>query len=192
MGTFGRTMAQFNEATEAYLKKFEKLRLHEDTAMHAALEQDVARVHNECNEERERHQAAREKRAAARAAREAAKGGLFRDATNQERPSAQSSKDERIAAERAIVAEQAIVAERARQQAERARPPAEEAPREQAPQRMKSRDEESRGSACLFERRMPVTPVPPSHTSSWSGAQSKMSAGRRAMKAMGRSVEGWS
>merc|ERR1719333_1166525 len=191
-------MAQFNEATEAYLKKFEKLRLHEDTAMHAALEQDVARVSNECNEERERHQAAREKRAAARAAREAAKGGLFRDATNQERPSAQSSKDERIAAERAIVAEQAIVAdqaivaERARQQAERARPPAEESPREQAPQRMKSRDEESRGSACLFERRMPVTPVPPSHTSSWSGAQSKMSAGRRAMKAMGRSVEGWS
>merc|ERR1711959_324872 len=185
MGAGSRTMAQFNEATEAYLKKFEKLGLHEDTAMHAALEQDVARVHNECNEERERHQAAREKRAAARAAREAAKGGLFRDATNQERPSAQSRKDERIAAERAIVAEQAIVAERAR-------PPAEEAPREQAPQRMKSRDEESRGSACLFERRMPVTPVPPSHTSSWSGAQSKMSAGRRAMKAMGRSVEGWS
>merc|ERR1711977_17175 len=121
MGAGSRTMAQFNEATEAYLKKFEKLRLHEDTAMHAALEQDVARVHNECNEERVRQQAAREKRAAAKAAREAAKGGLFRDATNRERPSA-PSKDERIAAERAIMAEQA------RQQAE-------EAPRE-ARQRM--------------------------------------------------------
>jgi len=177
-----------NEATEAYLKKFEKLGPDEDTgAIHAALEEDVARVCSECNEDHLRQQAAREKRAAARAAREAAKAGLFGDATNREHPSVQS-KDGRIAAERAIAAEQARQqaeltrqqAEQARQQAELTRPPAKEAPHQA---RQQSCNQES--SARL--RVVPIGAVRHSHNSS-ARTTVTGSAGRRAMRAMGRSL----
>merc|ERR1712093_484368 len=177
----GHTMT--TEATEAYLKKFERLALEEDTAaMHTALEQQEHNVATESGQPR----------AMTTTATEAYLKKFEKLALDEDTAAMHTALEQDVARVHSECNEERVQHLAAREKRAAARAAREAALFRDATNWQRP-SAQSKDERIAVERAIvgvtPTVPVPRSHTSSaWSAPRSKVSAGRRAMKAMGRSL----